>query len=42
MGCLDAVGFPACSRAGHVFLTVTQPVRAGVGTPARTDPEWVS
>jgi len=37
-----AFGFRACSRAGHVYLTVTQPVRAGVGTPARTDADRVS
>jgi hypothetical protein len=27
-----AFGFQACSRAGHVYLTVTQPIRSGVGT----------
>jgi hypothetical protein len=27
-----AFGFQACSHAGHVYLTVTQPIRAGVGT----------
>jgi hypothetical protein len=27
-----AFGFPACSHAGHVYLTVTEPIRAGVGT----------
>jgi hypothetical protein len=26
-----AFGFRACSRAGHIYLTVTQPIRAGVG-----------
>jgi hypothetical protein len=26
-----AFGFRACSRPGHVYLTVTQPIRAGVG-----------
>jgi hypothetical protein len=27
-----AFGFQACSHAGHVYLTVTQPIRAGVGS----------
>lgn len=27
-----AFDFQACSHAGHVYLTVTEPVRAGVGT----------
>jgi hypothetical protein len=27
-----AFGFQACSHAGHVYLTITEPIRAGVGT----------
>ena len=27
-----AFGFLACSHAGHVYLTITEPIRAGVGT----------
>jgi hypothetical protein len=27
-----AFGFRACSHAGHVYLTITEPIRAGVGT----------
>jgi hypothetical protein len=27
-----AFGFQACSRAGHVYLTITGPIRAGAGT----------
>jgi hypothetical protein len=27
-----AFDFQSCSHAGHVYLTVTQPIRAGVGT----------
>jgi hypothetical protein len=27
-----AFGFQACSHAGPVYLTITEPIRAGVGT----------